>query len=53
MRPLFEIDIPNLLSKIGFENININAFREAENIDPENCTFWRFPWTRISMSKPK
>ena len=53
MRPLFEIDIPNLLSKIGFENINIDAFREAENIDPENCTFWRFPWTRISMSKPK
>ena len=53
MRSLFEIDVPNLLSEIGFENININAFREAENINPENCTFWRFPWTHISMSKPK
>ena len=52
MRPLFEMDIPKLLSDIGFVDIEIVPFQEAEQIDPAECPFWRFPWTRISMYKP-
>lgn len=52
MRPLFEMDIPKLLSDIGFVDIEIGPFQEAEQIDPTECPFWRFPWTRISMYKP-
>ena len=45
-------NIPKLLSDIGFVDIEIGPFQEAEQIDPAECPFWRFPWTRISMHKP-
>jgi len=53
MRPLFSMDLPKILREIGFTDIAITPFQEAEHIDPITCPFWRFPWTRISMSKPE
>ena len=52
MRPLLKMNLVDVLEKIGFSEIKISAFQEAEHIDPENCPFWRFPWTKIEMMKP-
>ena len=52
MRPLLKMNLVDVLEKIGFPEIKISAFQEAEHIDPENCPFWRFPWTKIEMMKP-
>jgi ubiquinone/menaquinone biosynthesis C-methylase UbiE len=53
MKALFDSDLPGDLREAGFVDIDIAAFSEADGIDPLNAPFWRFPWTRIAMMKPK
>ena len=53
MKALFDSDLPGDLRETGFVDIDIAAFSEADGIDPLNAQFWRFPWTRIAMMKPK
>ena len=53
MKALFDSDLPGDLRENGFVDIDIAAFSEADGIDPLNAQFWRFPWTRIAMMKPK
>ena len=52
MKALFDTDLPRDLADAGFEKIEISAFGESAEIDPDNWPFWRFPWTRIAMRKP-
>ena len=52
MKALFDSDLPGDLRAAGFVDIDISAFSEADGIDPLNAPFWRFPWTRIAMTKP-
>lgn len=51
MRPVAEIDLPELLRKHGFTDVKIEPFREAEDMGPERKDIWRFPWTVISARK--
>ena len=53
MKALFDSDLPGDLRETGFVDIDIAEFSEADGIDPLNAQFWRFPWTRIAMMKPK
>jgi SAM-dependent methyltransferase len=53
MKALFDSDLPGDLRETGFVDIDIAAFSEADGIDPLSAPFWRFPWTRIAMMKPK
>ena len=53
MKALFDSDLPGDLRETGFVDIDIAPFSEADGIDPLNAQFWRFPWTRIAMMKPK
>ena len=52
MKALFDSDLEGDLRAAGFVDINISAFCEADGIDPNDSPFWRFPWTRIAMTKP-
>lgn len=53
MSSLFAMDLPKILADIGFVDIEISTFAEAEHIDPKEYPYWRFPWTKIGMCKPK
>ena len=53
MSSFFAMDLPKILADIGFVNVEISSFKEAEHIDPKNHPYWRFPWTTIGMYKPK
>ena len=53
MKALFDSDLPGDLRETGFVDIDIAAFSEADGINPLKAQFWRFPWTRIAMMKPK
>jgi hypothetical protein len=46
------MDLPGLLTEIGFKDIEITQFRENEDVDLEAGDAWRFPWTLISARKP-
>ena len=52
MKALFDSDLDGDLRAAGFVDIDISAFCEADGIDPQDSPFWRFPWTRIAMTKP-
>ncbi|MCP5360360.1 MAG: class I SAM-dependent methyltransferase [Steroidobacteraceae bacterium] len=49
MQPLAELDLPAMLRAIGFVDILIEPFREADDATDDA---WRFPWTVISARKP-
>ena len=53
MSSLFSMDLPKILTNIGFVDIEISSFAESENIEPKEYPYWRFPWTKIGMYKPK
>lgn len=53
MSSLFAMNLPKILADIGFVDIEINTFAEAEDIEPKEYPYWRFPWTKIGMYKPK
>jgi ubiquinone/menaquinone biosynthesis C-methylase UbiE len=52
MQPLAEIDLHKLLRRHGFEDINVEPFREADDLGPERKDLWRLPWTVISARRP-
>jgi hypothetical protein len=53
MRGLVELDLPEVLGNIGFEDIRIERFKEASGLDLDARDAWRFPWTAISAVKPR
>lgn len=50
MQPLAELDLPGLLSSIGFVECTLEPFSESDG-SVANAE-WRFPWTVISARKP-
>lgn len=52
MQPLAELDLPGLMKKKGFTDIEISSFKESPTADVNSTTVWRFPWTYISARKP-
>lgn len=53
MQPLSELDLRKLLRERGFTDLQIEPFREAENLGPGRKDVWRLPWTVISARKPR
>ena len=51
MKGFAELDLHELLTEKGFINISIVPFSEAEGVDPNNHSYWRFPWTLIAADK--
>ena len=52
MRPLAEMDLPAVLTEIGFTDIAIEPFEESPGALAAENRSWRFPWTTISATKP-
>lgn len=52
MPELVHVDLPKLLTGIGFEKVEISQFKENEDADLEARDAWRFPWTVIAARKP-
>ena len=53
MQPVAELDLRKLLLREGFGDVQIEPFREADDMGPERRDIWRFPWTVISARKPR
>lgn len=53
MRGVAEMDLPDVLARIGFEDVRIERFKESANLDLDAHDAWRFPWTVISAVKPR
>ena len=52
MQPWAEMDPLTLMEEKGLTNLKVIPFQEAEGIDVENSSSWRFPWTIIYGEKP-
>ncbi|MDW3204715.1 MAG: methyltransferase domain-containing protein [Alphaproteobacteria bacterium] len=52
MQPLAEMDLPTILTQIGFTDIEIEPFEESPGALAAENRSWRFPWTTISAAKP-
>ena len=51
MEPLARMDLPALLERLGFRNIEIRPFEEAEGTLAPGYRYWRFPWALISAER--
>ncbi len=51
MEPLAEMDLPKLLTDLGFADITIEPFAEAEGVLSPEFRTWRFPWTVIRAKR--
>jgi len=51
MEPLAEMDLAATLERLGFTNVEIRAFEEADGALAPDYASWRFPWTVISAEK--
>lgn len=51
MEPLAETDLAALIEEIGFRDVRIEAFAEAEGVLDPAYRPWRFPWSVISARK--
>jgi hypothetical protein len=51
MEPLARMDLPALLKKLGFRDIRIEPFEEADGVLEPGYRSWRFPWTVISARR--
>jgi ubiquinone/menaquinone biosynthesis C-methylase UbiE len=51
MAPLAEMDLAGLLERLGFANVEIRAFEEADGTLAPDYASWRFPWTLIIAEK--
>lgn len=51
MEPLAKMDLPGILGNLGFRNIEIAPFEEAEGTLAPDYAYWRFPWTLISAQR--
>jgi hypothetical protein len=52
MQPLAEADLPALLRKKGFTEVEITPFQESPGAVTGDKDAWRFPWSFISARKP-
>ena len=53
MEPWAEMDVVSVLEEKGFQDVQVQAFAEAEGVDAIDSPVWRFPWTVISAIKPE
>ena len=53
MQPVAETDLPKLLRRLGFADVRIEPFQEAEDLGPQRKDLWRLPWTVISARKQR
>lgn len=52
MAELLTVDLVSELTEIGFVDVSIEAFEEADNaLSPEH-PYWRFPWATVFARKP-
>ena len=51
MEPLAEMDMQASLAELGFTNIEVIPFQEAEGLSLTSHDAWRFPWTVIYAEK--
>ncbi|MBT6137567.1 MAG: class I SAM-dependent methyltransferase [Rhodospirillaceae bacterium] len=51
MQPWAEMDVTGVLESIGFRNVEIASFAEAEGVDLADSQAWRFPWTVVAAEK--
>jgi len=51
MEPLARMDLAALLERLGFRNIEIRPFEEADGVLAPNYKYWRFPWALISAER--
>jgi len=51
MEPLARMDLPALLGRLGFRNVEIRPFEEADGALAPDYRYWRFPWALISAER--
>jgi ubiquinone/menaquinone biosynthesis C-methylase UbiE len=51
MEPLAGMDLPGVLKRLGFRNIEITPFEEADGTLGPGYAYWRFPWTLIAAER--
>ena len=51
MEPLARMDLPALLERLGFRNVEIRPFEEADGTLAAGYRYWRFPWALISAER--
>ena len=51
MEPLARMDLAALLERLGFRNIEIRPFEEADGALAPGYRYWRFPWALISAER--
>jgi ubiquinone/menaquinone biosynthesis C-methylase UbiE len=51
MEPLARMDLAALLERLGFRNVEIRPFEEADGALAPGYKYWRFPWTLISAER--
>jgi ubiquinone/menaquinone biosynthesis C-methylase UbiE len=51
MQPLARMDLAALLKRLGFRNIEILPFEEADGTLAPDYRYWRFPWMLIAAER--
>lgn len=51
MEPLAEMDLPGTLERLGFKNVAIESFEEADGATAPGFKAWRYPWTVITAER--
>ena len=51
MEPLARMDLAALLERLGFRNVEIRPFEEADGTLAPGYRYWRFPWALISAER--
>jgi len=51
MEPLAKMDLAGLLGRLGFRNVEIRPFEEADGTLAGSYRYWRFPWALISAER--
>ena len=51
MEPLAKMDLAGLLARLGFRDVEIRPFEEAEGTLAPGYRYWRFPWALISAER--
>jgi len=51
MEPLARMDLAALLERLGFKNVEIRPFEEADGALAPGYRYWRFPWALISAER--
>jgi ubiquinone/menaquinone biosynthesis C-methylase UbiE len=48
MEPLAGMDLPGVMKKLGFKNVEIKPFEEADGALAPDYPYWRFPWVLVA-----